>query len=222
MKKLFSVKSIAVLAVFSAIAYALMFVSRYLPPLIPAVPFLKYDPKDFVIVIVGFLFGPLGAFLVTVVVSLLEFITVSGTGIIGLVMNVLSTSFFVLPAAIIYRMKRTTVGAVLGLTAGVILMTLIMLLWNYLITPLYMTVSREAVAKMLLPAFLPFNLIKAGLNMAFALLTYKPIVSVLRKTHVLPESTADPNRKFAVWVPVLGAVLLISGILLILVFRGVF
>ncbi len=44
--------------------------------------------------------------------------------------------------------------------AGTLLMTLIMVLWNYLITPIYMGYPREAVAKLLLPAFVPFKYVK--------------------------------------------------------------
>ena len=64
-----------------------------------------------------------------------------------------------------------------------------MLLWNYLITPLYMPgFSREQIAAMLPTLFLPFNLLKGGLNMALALVIYKPVVGALRKLHMIPES----------------------------------
>ena len=47
----------------------------------------------------------------------------------------------------------------------------VMLLWNYLITPLYMVgTTRSMVAAMLPTVFLPFNLVKGGLNMALILL----------------------------------------------------
>jgi len=82
-------RKMTTLAVMGAIAYALMVVGR-----IPMVLFLKYDPKDIVITFAGFLFGPLSAFGISVVVSLVEMITVSDTGFIGLVMNILSTCAF--------------------------------------------------------------------------------------------------------------------------------
>ena len=43
-------------------------------------------------------------------------------------------------------------------------MTATMVAWNYLISPLYMGVSREVVAAMLIPVFLPFNAIKSVIN----------------------------------------------------------
>ncbi|MDD4079643.1 MAG: ECF transporter S component, partial [Eubacteriales bacterium] len=142
-------KKIVTLAMLSAIAYVVMAVGRI--PIIPTVEFLKYDPKDIIITIGGFVFGPLSAFLMSVVVSLVEMVTVSESGIIGLIMNVISTCAFACTAAFIYKHKRTLSGAVIGLIAGGLAMTGIMLLWNYIITPIYMGVPRETVANMLMP-----------------------------------------------------------------------
>ncbi|GFH90968.1 hypothetical protein IMSAGC002_02220 [Lachnospiraceae bacterium] len=62
-----------------------------------------------------------------------------------------------------------------------------MMLWNYLIAPIYMGYPREAIAALLLPAFLPFNLIKGGLNTAITLLLYKPVVVALRRANLIPS-----------------------------------
>ena len=101
-------KKIVIIAMLCAIAYAVMVVGR-----VPVVLFLKYDPKDVIITIGGFLFGPLTAFLVSVVVSLVEMVSVSDTGIIGCIMNILSTCAFACTAAYIYKKKHTLSGAVL-------------------------------------------------------------------------------------------------------------
>ena len=221
MKKI-TVKQIALLGVFAAAAYAVMFATRWLPPLIPAVPFLKYDPKDVIIAICGFIFGPLPALAVAVVVSLIEMITVSGTGFIGLLMNVLSTAAFVCPAALIYSKKRSIGGAIVGLVSGTVLMCIVMLLWNYIVTPIYMGYPREAVAELLLPAFLPFNLIKAIINAALTLLIYKPLVIALRKAHLLPESPAGEKGAKRPWgILIFALVLLATATLLILIFNHI-
>ena len=128
------------------------------------------------------------------VLSLVEMLTISDTGLIGFVMNVLSTSAFACTAAFIYQKKHTLKGAVAGLLSGVVLMTIVMLLWNYLITPLYMGYPREAVAALLPTVFLPFNLLKGGLNAALTLLIYKPVVSALRKAHLVPESPSGSPK----------------------------
>lgn len=73
----------------------------------------------------------------------------------------------------------------IGLASGWLITVIVMLLWNYLVTPLYMGYPREAVVELLLPAFLPFNLLKGGLNASITFLLYKPIVTALRKTDML-------------------------------------
>ena len=94
-----------------------------------------------------------------------------------------------------------------------------MLLWNWLITPLYQGAPREAVEAMLLPIFLPFNLLKAGLNSAFILGLYKPLVTALRKTRLIDgKEKKSPGSKWGVYV--LAGGLLVTCIMLLLVFMG--
>lgn len=209
-----SVKKIVLLAMLAAISYLIMSLVR-----IPVVLFLKYEPKDVVITIGGFLFGPMASFVVSLVVSLLEMVTVSDTGPIGCVMNLLSTCSFACTAAFIYKRKHTLKGAISGLAAGSVLMIITMLLWNWLITPWYMGVDRATVESMLLPAFLPFNLLKAGLNSALTLSLYKPLVTALRKIRLIEDpSSGSSSSKHGVYL--LAAILLITCILLLLALQG--
>ena len=61
---------------------------------------------------------------------------------------------------------------------------------------IYMGYPREAVADLLLPVFLPFNLLKGGLNAALTFLLYKPVVTVLRRTGYAAASAMEtPYRK---------------------------
>ena len=156
-----------IMAMLAAVAYLLVALIRI--PILPAAPFLKYEPKDVAITIGGFLCGPTASLVISLVVSLIEMFTISETGWIGCLMNFLSTCSFACTAALIYKKKHTLGGAVLGLIAGSLTMIGVMLLWNWLITPLYMGGTREAVAAMLLPVFLPFNALKAGFNSAITL-----------------------------------------------------
>ena len=83
--------------------------------------------------------------------------------------------------------------AVAGLLLGLFSMAAMMMLWNYIVTPIYMGTPREVVAGMLLPYFLPFNLLKGGINVALTLLIYKPLITALRKARLLrsgPENAA--------------------------------
>ena len=210
-----SIRKLVLLAMLAAVAYLIMTVAR-----IPVVLFLKYEPKDVVITIGGFLLGPMASMIVSAVVSLIEMVSVSDTGIIGCVMNFISTCSFACTAALIYKHKRTLRGAVMGLLVGSVTMVCVMLLWNWLITPLYLGGTREAVEALLLPAFLPFNALKAGLNSALVLVLYKPLTTALRKTGLLPKVNQG-NGKVMVGVYLLGFGLLITCILFLLVLQGV-
>ena len=194
-KSKLNTKTLAVCAMLCAMAFALTAVSHFLlPPLLPAAPWLKFDPKDVILVIGGLLLGPLPALAVTLVTSLLEMLTFSETGWIGLVMNVVQSAAFILPASILYSRRRSLTSAVTGLLFGVAFMTGVMLLWNAFLTPLYMGAPREAVIAMLVPVFLPFNAIKGGLNAAITLLLYKPLVSALRAAKLLPAQASGKQK----------------------------
>ncbi|MCL2539285.1 MAG: ECF transporter S component [Oscillospiraceae bacterium] len=217
MKPKVPVRTLTVLAVLSALAYLSMFFIK-----IPVVLFLSYEPKDVFIALAGFFYGPVPAFAVSLVVSFVEMITVSATGWIGFTMNVVSSSAFVCTAAVIYKKKHDIKGALIGLMSGVLVATVVMLLWNYFLTPIFMGIPRAAVAELLLPAFLPFNLVKYGLNAAVTMLIYKPVVSALRSSRLLPasENKEAPKGKLNKGVLLLSAFVLITCVLLILVLQG--
>ena len=211
-KQKLTTKELTTLAMLTAIAYTLVATIR-----IPIVLFLKYEPKDVVITIGGFLMGPGAVLISSAVVAIIEMFTISDTGIIGCIMNLLSTCSFAFTAAYVYKRRHTMAGAIAGLIVGAVVMVCTMLLWNYLITPLYMTgTSRSDIAGMLVPVFLPFNLLKAGLNSGFILLLYKPVVNGLRRAGLLPTaSTQKGHTKLG--VTVFAILLLLSCILFVLV-----
>ena len=201
-----------------ALAYVVMLVGR-----IPIVLFLKYDPKDVIIAIGGLILGPLTSFSVALIVSFVEMFTVSENGILGFLMNVISSCSFACTAAFIYKKRHKLSGAIIGLLCGWVCMVAVMLLWNYLITPIYMGYPREAVAKLLLPAFLPFNLIKGGLNAAITMLLYKPIVTALRRAHLLEaKSTSAAKLHIDVGIALVSLLIIATCVLLILSLNGVF
>ena len=188
---------------------------------IPIVLFLKYDPKDVIITIGGLIWGPITAVLVSVIVSIIEMFTISETGVIGLIMNILASCFFACPAAIIYKRKRTLSGAAIGLLVGSLSSTAIMLLWNYLITPLFMGIPRSEVVKLLIPAILPFNLLKTGLNAAFTMLLYKPIINALKKANLINNDNSQAIAKRHVGTVLVSIAVIATAILLALSLRGI-
>lgn len=179
------VKKLATLAMITCLAYVVMLVSKLMPSVYG---FLDFDFKDVVICIGGFVYGPVSAAAVALVVAFIEMVTISTTGPWGFLMNFLATASFCCTACFIYKKHHTMKGAVIGLVTGVICLVVVMLLWNYLVTPIYQKVPREAIVDMLLPVFLPFNAVKGGMNLAATLLLYKPVVTALRRAKLIPES----------------------------------
>ncbi len=214
------VKIMTSLAMLTAIAYVVMLLSKLLPQV---VGFLQMDLKDTVICIGGFIFGPLAAAAIAIVVALVEMFTVSDTGIIGLLMNVLATVAFCCTASFIYKKVHSKKGAVIGLAVGTVCLTVVMILWNYLITPIYMEMDRAVVAAMLPTVFLPFNLVKGGLNMAVILLLYKPVVTALRRARLVPETQTivQPSGKVNVGFLLFSLALLATFVAWALVLMGI-
>ena len=216
-------KNLITIAILSALAFLVMVLVKI--SVVPAAPFLRYDPKDVVIVIGGFLFGPLAALSMSIIVALMEMLTVSTSGFIGFFMNSISSAAFTCTAAFIYKKKRTIAGAIIGLASGVIMSTAVMILWNYLITPIFMSTPREVIATLLIPVFLPFNLIKGTLNAGIAMLVYKPLSKALRKLNIMPKSESNTktasSRKLNIGVLAVSCFIIITCVMIVLVINKV-
>lgn len=206
------VKTLVILAMLTALAVAADIFLRI------NVGFLTYEPKDVIITIGAFIYNPIAGLIMSLVVCLIEMVTVSSTGIIGFLMSFLSSAMFVGVASVIYYRKKTMLRAIIGLAAGVLAMTAVMLLWNYIITPIYMGVPREAVVQMIPTLLLPFNLIKAGLNAALVLLLYKGVVTALRKSKLVPmrDSNDSENKRLNTVITVVVSALAVATLLLVL------
>lgn len=171
-------RKLTTLAMLAALAIVLVALIHF--PLIPAAPFLEYDPADIPIFIGAFLFGPWAGLALTAVVSVIQGFTVSaGSGVIGVVMHFLATGTFVVLAGLLYRTHHTRKGALLALLAGTLAMTAVMCVCNLIFTPLFMGAPLSTVVEMLLPAIIPFNLLKASLNSVVTYFVYKPVSRVV-------------------------------------------
>lgn len=93
-------KRVTTIGMLCAITYATMVVGR-----IPIILFLKYDPSDVIVTLGGFIWGPMTSCIVSVIVATLEMITVSDTGILGCIMNIVQTLSFACTASVIYKKK---------------------------------------------------------------------------------------------------------------------
>lgn len=181
-------------------------------PLVPAATFLEYDPADIVIYICTYLLGLPYGLVLTLIVSVVQGITVSASsGPIGIVMHIISTGSVVLSAGLIYRAKRlarkaaeplsgaapNTAGharhggrkgilrLVLATGCGIVTATVVMILWNVILTPIYMEVPRSFIVENLLAIFIPFNLLKATINGVLSAVLFIPIQKAM--SHVSPR-----------------------------------
>ena len=222
-----SARKPATVGMLCAVAYVAMLIGQIVPEV---GGFLSYDPKDVVVVIGGFIYGPLTAVTISAITSFVEMITVSHTQLYGFVMNVFSTCAFTVPAALIYKRVRSMKGAIVGLVTGVAMQAVLMGLWNWIITPHYLagvyemelSVAKNTVAGMMLGIILPFNLVKGAINAGLTLLLYKPVVTALRRANLVETSAgAGGKAKMNTGVLILALALIIIGTLLILVLLGV-
>jgi len=189
----------------------------------PAAPFLIYDPKDIIIAIGGFILGPLAVIAMSIIVAFVEMFTISADGWVGFAMNILSSCSFALPAAIIYKKVHTLKGALIGLIAGWLFVTAVMVMWNYIVTPIYRGFPREAIVPMLPTIFMPFNLIKYGLGAATTMLVYKPLSLALQKMKMIqkPDEKATGLKSLIVGVIMAVCLAAIPCVLLLLVLQGI-
>ena len=214
------------IAMFTAMAFVAMLVIHI------KVSFLTLDVKDAVITLCGLCFGPLSALTISVLVPLLELITVSTTGAYGLIMNILGSVAFSVTASLIYKLKKNMWGAATGLISGAVLMTAIMLLANLFITPLFLKTPREVVQEMIPTLLLPFNVLKSAVNVGLVLLLYKTVSRLLKKTGFLPkdarpvDNVAESDQTRAsghittVVVSVVAVVLIVLSFVLIFTVMG--
>lgn len=214
MTKKESLKKLAVAAALCALAFVSMFVFRI------KVQFLTFDAKDAVIGLSSLLLGPVYGVCSAAAVAVLEFLSVSDTGVYGLIMNFLSSGAFALTCGIIYRCKRTFSGAVIGVIMSVVSVTAVMMLANLFITPVFMGAPRSAVIAMLPTLLLPFNLTKASLSAAVTLIIYKPLSTALKRTNLLPHTDGQDYRfnTRSVILTVCAAIVIIIAILVLLLY----
>ena len=169
-----STRRIAVYALFVALSMAVSFIEF---PLIPGVPWLKYDPSGIVCLVAGFAYGPAAA----VLESVLGFVPHVFADPWGSLMAIAVALAMSVPAALVYRRLRTRRGALIGIIAGAVVALVVAIIGNLLVTPIYADMTVEQVAAMIVPALLPFNLAKLAVHGVVTFLIYKPISNLLNR-----------------------------------------
>ena len=205
---------------FAALAFVVSLVFRF------PVLFLTFDAKDAVITLAGFIFGPISA-VVTALLSATIELSISDTGVYGFIMNFASSATFSFTASLIYKYKRTYFGSVVAFYSATVVLTIVMVLMNIFVTPFYMGVPRAMVIEMIPTVFLPFNLAKALMNSAIAMLLYKPVITALRRAKLI--KTKDGFKKengkagffnrFTVYTLIIGLTTLAVAITIFVILR---
>lgn len=173
-------------AMMSALATVFMLIIRF--SLLPSAKFLEYDMGDIPVILSTLFLGiPQGSF-VLLFVSLIQSLTVSAASSWqGFLMHFISTGCYILTLKLFIRKNDSFKNLVTGVAVSTLILTLIMIPLNLIFTPLYLHTTVEAVAELLLPAIIPFNLLKGIINSTITVIIYKPLKDILNKTGLLSK-----------------------------------
>ncbi|MGN1136578.1 MAG: ECF transporter S component [Oscillospiraceae bacterium] len=194
-------KKIIQIALLSAVALVIYYLD-FPVPLMP--PFIKLDLSNVICLFAGFTTGPVGGVLVCLIKNVIE-VAIKGFGTtmgIGNIFDFVTSAALTLTASLIYKKNHTKKGAVIGCVIGTLVFAGISLPLNYFIVyPIYAKAfgGMEAIMsayQAILPSVgnifsalcifnLPFTIIKGILCAAVTIVIYKPLITALRKAHIV-------------------------------------
>ncbi|MCI7098186.1 MAG: ECF transporter S component [Lachnospiraceae bacterium] len=191
-KKILSIRDLVQIGMFGALAAVLMLFEFPLPFIAPS--FYELDLSEIPVLIGTFSMGPVAGVLIELIKILLKLVLKgTSTAYVGDVANFVIGCFFLLPAGIIYKVKKTKKGAVTGMAAGTLLMAAAGAVMNaYVLLPFYSQfygMPMEAliaagtevnslitsIPTFVLVAVVPFNLIKGIIVSLITYLVYKRV-----------------------------------------------
>ena len=169
-----STKQLVTMALMCAIAILLSFVEF---PIFPAASFLKLDVALVPSAVIGFAYGTGPGVLVGIVCAVAH-AAITGNWV-GALMNVIVACAFIAPAAAIYQRNRTFRGAITGLAVASACLIVAAIVANLVIDPIFYGMPFDAVAALVVPAILPFNVIKGIVVSILTGLVYKSISNLI-------------------------------------------
>ena len=169
-----STRQLVTMALMCAIGTLLSFIEF---PLLPGVTWLKFDASNMPAMVAGFAYGPAGGVAVGIVTAIIHGLLMAD--FTGALMNILVVTCFVLPAALIYKKKRTYKFAIIGLVFSIIAGVIGSIIGNLFLTPSWLGVPFDAVVALIIPVLIPFNLLKGLLNSVITLIVYKSISNII-------------------------------------------
>lgn len=196
MKKVFTTKNIAGMAVFAALSFVVYLLEI---PIFAGTPasFLELDLSNVFVMLAGFMYGPIPAVIVTAVKEAIH-IAVGSTGGVGELANFIITTAYVLVPSIVYYYKKGFKTVVLTLCIACIIQTAISLVVNkYINFPFFITgvpfVPNEISNSMFASIWgyvLAFNAIKSVTISVVTILLYKKVSYLFKKIN-LQNSSKD-------------------------------
>ena len=170
-------KTVAAAGVMTALAVVLTTIHF---PLVPAAPFLEYDPADIPIFLSTIIFGPWVGLGETIAASVIQGLTVSAaSGVYGILMHVIATGSYVIVLGLITRKNKKKKNILLGMAAAVLTWCAVMIPANLLITPIFTGMARSVIWNDLMPFILLFNLLKSVINSVLAFLLFTLLKSTI-------------------------------------------
>ncbi len=189
------IRAVCKIGILSALAAVIQLLEI---PLFFAPSFYKLDLSDLIALIGGFAMGPIAGALIQLLKNLLNLVlNGTATAFVGEAANVLTGCLLVVPAALIYRSKKSLKGAILGMIVGTLSLTVAGAFLNaFVMLPFFSyfyEMPMEAIVGMgtainpaitdvttlVLWAVVPFNLLKGILCSFLTLITYKRISPLL-------------------------------------------
>ena len=176
--KEFSAKRLALIAVFTALAYGISFLEF---PIFPAVSFLKLDFSFAIMLIASYMLGAFSGEVIVVVFTLLK-LPLSQTGMVGDLANFVMAQFFVVLPSIIYYYRRKFSVVAFSLVGATAIISALSLVTNrYMLLPMYMGSGAEEFFMQVWYYIVLFNVIKGVSNGIITILLYKRLKKLLHK-----------------------------------------
>jgi len=195
--KLLTTKNVALMGMFGALAGVLMIFEIPLPFIAPS--FYGLDFSEVPILVGTFALGPVAGVIMELLKIMIKLVLKpTSTAFVGEFANFVIGCSLIVPAGIIYRLKKTKKGAMTGMVAGTVAMTVIGVVVNALVMlpffakffgmPLATIVGMGAainpavnnVWTFVLICVGPFNLIKGTMVSLVTSLIYKRISILIR------------------------------------------
>lgn len=169
-------KKLVLLALFTALCTLLGFIEI---PIFPAAPWLKYDPSACIALLAAFAFGPISGLVVGGCSAIIHGLIMGDPW--GTLMTLVYVICWVLPSALIFKAKTSRLWVIVGLIISAIFALAATIGANLLVTPLYAGMTIDAVAALVVPVLIPFNLLKILINSILLFALYNPVLKLTQR-----------------------------------------